>query len=311
MSSRQIYSSNGIVQSDTAATANALVERDSDGSIYQSIARAASGVRSGGHVYEGVLTSQTVSFTVDETVGSKNATFYPCDATAGAIVVTLPAASGNSGKVVKVKKTDTSTNAVIIDGSSTETIDGALKFALYRQYQTIHLICDGSNWHVLSATPALVYAATAASTAVSNTTSETSFDNVTLSLAADTIRAGDTYEFEAQAIATSTTSSDTLTVKVKIGSTVIVTTGALDATNNDLAVIRGTITFRTAGASGTLVADGIQIIGAEGTAVKDWKLASTVVDTTAAMAITCTATWSASSASDSVRLDNFTMRRLS
>lgn len=311
MSSRQIYSSNGIVQSDTAATANALMERDSAGDVFGATMRGATGVRSAGHVYEGVLASQTASFTVDETVGSKNATFYPCDATSGAIVVTLPAASGNSGKIVKVKKTDSGTNSVILDGSSTETIDGALKFALYRQYQTIQVICDGSNWHVMSATPALVYAAAAASTAISNTASETPFDNITLSLAADTIRAGDTYEFEAQAIATATNGSDTLTVKVKIGSTVIVTTGALDATNADLAVIRGTITFRTAGASGTLVADGIQIIGAEGTAVKDWKLASTVVDTTAAMAITCTATWSNASSSNSCRLDNFTMRRLS
>jgi hypothetical protein len=72
----------------------------------------------------------------------------------------------------------------------------------------------------------LIFAATAASSALTGSSTETAFDNVSLSLAANTSKAGDTYEFEAQGIVTAHNASDTLTVKVKIGSTVIVTTGA-------------------------------------------------------------------------------------
>lgn len=69
------------------------------------------------------------------------------DATGGAVTVTLYAASGNSGKIVTVKKTDSSANAVTIDGNAAETVDGAATAALADQYDAITLICDGTNWN--------------------------------------------------------------------------------------------------------------------------------------------------------------------
>lgn len=60
----------------------------------------------------------------------------------------LFAASGNSGIEVVVKKTDSSSNPVIIDGSGAETIDGATTYSLTVQYESVRLICDGSNWHI-------------------------------------------------------------------------------------------------------------------------------------------------------------------
>lgn len=72
-----------------------------------------------------------------------------CNATSGAITVNLPAAASYSGKVLIVKKTDSSFNAVTLDGNSTETIDGSETTTLNTQYESVTIVCDGSNWHVL------------------------------------------------------------------------------------------------------------------------------------------------------------------
>jgi hypothetical protein len=67
-----------------------------------------------------------------------------------AFTVTLYAASGNSGKQIRFKKTDSSTaNTITIDGNGSETIDGALTYTLDVQYEEVTLVCDGSNWYVL------------------------------------------------------------------------------------------------------------------------------------------------------------------
>ena len=70
------------------------------------------------------------------------------DTTAGAeVTVNLPASSGLSGTVYTIKKIGTSYN-VVIDGSGSETIDGALVATITLQYETISIVCDGSNWFV-------------------------------------------------------------------------------------------------------------------------------------------------------------------
>lgn len=145
---------------------------------------------------------------------------------------------------------------------------------------------------------------TAASTAVSNTTTETAFSNGTVTIPANTLKVGDVIRVRAQGIATSTNSTDTLNVKLKIGTTVIVATGALDVANNDIFLIDATLVIRTIGAAGTFIATGTVTIGASGTATaKAFNLAETAIDTTAAQTITVTATWSVASPSNSVRQD--------
>ena len=79
-----------------------------------------------------------------------------CDASGGAFTITLTAAATlGDGFVVTILKTSadtaTSTNAVTVDANSTETISGALDNRLQGQYSHVSLICDGSNWQVLSA----------------------------------------------------------------------------------------------------------------------------------------------------------------
>lgn len=72
------------------------------------------------------------------------------DATGAARTVTLYTAVGNIGRRVIAKKTDSSTNAVTIDGNGSETIDGALTLTLSLQYEAAILESDGANWQVLS-----------------------------------------------------------------------------------------------------------------------------------------------------------------
>jgi hypothetical protein len=89
--------------------------------------------------------SKTAHYTISETESN---IFVACNATSGAMTITLRAASGLTGYVVAVKKTDASANAVTIDGNSSETIDGATTKVISKRYDSLSLVCDGSNWHI-------------------------------------------------------------------------------------------------------------------------------------------------------------------
>ena len=72
-----------------------------------------------------------------------------CNGTSAAFTITLPASSGNSGLKYNVKKTDSSANAITIDGNASETIDGNLTVSLSSQYDSYTIQCDGTNWYIL------------------------------------------------------------------------------------------------------------------------------------------------------------------
>lgn len=93
--------------------------------------------------------AETANFTAVASISVKN--FYLCDATGGAITATLTvAATAGNGATLSIKKTDVSVNAVTIDGSGSETIDGSLTYVLSSQNQSATLVCDGTNWKVQS-----------------------------------------------------------------------------------------------------------------------------------------------------------------
>ena len=71
------------------------------------------------------------------------------NAASGAFTVTLPAAASNSGVIYNIKKIDSSTNAVTIDGNASETIDGLLTYTLSTQNEEITIQSDGSNWRII------------------------------------------------------------------------------------------------------------------------------------------------------------------
>lgn len=65
--------------------------------------------------------------------------------------VTLPTAADNTHRVITVKKVDSGTGQTIIDGEGAETIDGAANVKLYKQYESVTLVCDGTAWHLSTA----------------------------------------------------------------------------------------------------------------------------------------------------------------
>ncbi|MDA8189572.1 MAG: hypothetical protein M0T85_15645 [Dehalococcoidales bacterium] len=67
------------------------------------------------------------------------------DASGGAVTVNLPTAVGNAGALIEVRKTDSSANAVTVDGAGTETINGATTRVIYAQYDSYSFRSDGTN----------------------------------------------------------------------------------------------------------------------------------------------------------------------
>ena len=66
----------------------------------------------------------------------------------GARTINLPAASGLTGKVYYIKKIDSSTNAITVDGNASEVIDGELTQTITGQYTSMSIVCDGSGWNI-------------------------------------------------------------------------------------------------------------------------------------------------------------------
>lgn len=69
------------------------------------------------------------------------------DDTAGAIVVTLPPASGNQKLKINIKKTAFGNGVTVITPDSA-TIDGLDSLLIDVAYDCYNLLCDGTNWHI-------------------------------------------------------------------------------------------------------------------------------------------------------------------
>lgn len=65
----------------------------------------------------------------------------------GTMNITLPAAASIEGKLYYIK--NIGTGIVTIDGNNNETVDGGLTLELENQYESITIISDGNNWHIL------------------------------------------------------------------------------------------------------------------------------------------------------------------
>ena len=120
-------------QADTSATPNTIPLRDSAGGITHTTVTATTAVKA--PVLNGTPQSKTANFTIDGT-GNE----WLVDATAGAVTVTLPAAtSGNAGQVHHVYKVDSSGNNVTLSGvSGTTTIS--------TQWHMLRIVSTGSAW---------------------------------------------------------------------------------------------------------------------------------------------------------------------
>lgn len=132
------------VTSSSDANVNSVMERDEAGDSKINTLRGLVGLRSAGHLFAGTV-NKTASFTIDTT-----GTLYNCDATSGAITAGLSAAATYSGQLVAVVKTDTSTNAVTIDGNGSEIVGVGTTFKLNYYGDAVLLECDGTGWAVVA-----------------------------------------------------------------------------------------------------------------------------------------------------------------
>lgn len=171
---------------------------------------------------------------------------------------------------------------------------------------------DTSGWVNLDPNAAqdVIKVAVAAGTALTASSTKTTLDSVVIP--ANTLKAGDVIRVRAQVVATATNSTDTLTVTLDMGGTAIATTGPVDVANGDIGYIDYDIVLRTVGASGTMVAAGSVALGVPGTVTAKPKfMASTAIDTTAALTLAVSGTWSTTDAGNSCRLDIMDVQLLS
>lgn len=105
--------------------------------------RAAGSVISSGNIYN--LQSKPSAYTLTGTDQ-----IITGDATGGAFNVTLPTAQGRNGQVYTVKKVDASANAVTVNTTASQTIDGRATYALGMEHKFVTVVSDGANWKIIS-----------------------------------------------------------------------------------------------------------------------------------------------------------------
>ena len=71
------------------------------------------------------------------------------DASGGAITCNLPLAHDWQDRVLRVKKTDSSGNAVTLAASGSETIDGSASVSISAQNVCLQAMSDGTAWYVV------------------------------------------------------------------------------------------------------------------------------------------------------------------
>lgn len=97
---------------------------------------------------DGSFSLEANTFTNDFTANDATCVFF-CNATNNAITITLPAASGRNGRIYLIKKV-LGANAVTIACPAGVTIEGAASVPLAAINDFRLLICNGSNYFVIS-----------------------------------------------------------------------------------------------------------------------------------------------------------------
>lgn len=92
------------------------------------------------------LSSQTSQTTTYSIAATDNVVLL--SSSSGAFTATLPTAASMTGKVITLKKTDSTLNAITIATTSSQTIDGSLTTSLNTQNETLTLVSNGSNWFI-------------------------------------------------------------------------------------------------------------------------------------------------------------------
>lgn len=82
----------------------------------------------------------------DEDNGCSIGDLVMLDPSSGGFTFVLPTAVGVAGRGITFKNVTNSTNAVVLDGLASQTIDGATTYTLNTAYATMTVVSDGANW---------------------------------------------------------------------------------------------------------------------------------------------------------------------
>lgn len=217
-----------------------------------------------------IARTETVTETsVTVTASTKRAIMADCSA--NDITVTLPPAASALDEIYYIKKVDSTTNTVTIQGDGGETIDNDTHQTIRDQYVALAMISDGAEWFTLSkkSNAPTTLGVKTDTTTVTNTTTETLIYSYTFD--ANSFAPHEKVSSYVSGAYSNAGNTDEFTVTVKLNGNVMHTlqqVATKASTNAGWTVdVKGTI--RTIGATGTyvdiaLLHDGVGIF-AEGT----------------------------------------------
>lgn len=213
-----------------------------------------------------------------------------------------------SNKTVFCSSDDIDSDATITDTGSLHPIGKVIRW-ISSTTCDVMLFSARESFGKALAGGGMLYNAIAASTAVTNTASETAFDTK-YTIPANILQVGDKLRVRFGGTATATNSTNTLTIKGEFGSTEVITSASVDAANSDIWVGEYEVTIRSIGASGTAAyVASVRGPDAGSTADVDRHNAGTIssLDTTGTIVCQSTATWSVANAGNSCRQDFFSV----
>ena len=92
------------------------------------------------------VTAITANYTV-----ASDVYFLAADSSSNTIAITLPSASSNDGRIIKIKDVggNAGNNNITITRAGSDTIDGSASIVLESPYSAVMLVCNGSHWFIL------------------------------------------------------------------------------------------------------------------------------------------------------------------
>jgi len=95
----------------------------------------------------GITVWKTLMLTSDYTASSGSVLL--CDASNGNLVITLPSSASIPGRVLQVKKIDSSANTVTIQCTGANTLDGLANFVIEDEHFSLTIVSGGSNYYII------------------------------------------------------------------------------------------------------------------------------------------------------------------
>jgi len=142
--------------SEGAATDLNTTHRTGDGSDHADVATNTSHATGDGSDHADVATNTTNIAGLDYTLTAVKTGAYGaaiqdlvrCDTSGGGFVVTLPTAVGNDGRGITIKKVVSHANAVTMNTTAAQTMDGIASGAdtITDVLGTVTYVSDGANW---------------------------------------------------------------------------------------------------------------------------------------------------------------------